>query len=236
VGATESVAIDVRIVAATNRDLETEVRAGRFREDLYYRFAVIEVMVPPLRDRPDDIPLLARHLLRKIARERGDPERKLAPEALARLVAYPWPGNVRELLNAIEHAATLGEETIEAKDLPARVQGGGSGEGGGGSAATGGGGAGHAGAGGAAGKKLPVSPSSVPNTNQTEQPPAASISAARGPEQLTLAELERRHVLGALAREGGDRRRAAEALGVNISTLYRMLKRWEGEAGTAPPH
>jgi DNA-binding NtrC family response regulator len=177
VGATEAVAVDVRIVAATHRDLLAEVKEGRFREDLYYRLAVIEVEVPPLRERPDDIPLLVRHFLRKVARERGEPERKLAPEALTHLTRYSWPGNVRELVNAIEHAATLGEGTLSLADLPARI------------------------------REAQAEP---------EVPPGA-----------TLAEVERRHALRVLAEVGGDRRRAAEVLGIDLSTLYRKIKRWE---------
>jgi DNA-binding NtrC family response regulator len=104
-GAAETVPVDVRIVAATNRDLEAEVRAGRFRMDLFYRLRVVEIYLPPLRERREDIPLLAAHLL---ARQSGNPSvREIEPAALAELCLRPWPGNVRELANALEAAAAL---------------------------------------------------------------------------------------------------------------------------------
>jgi DNA-binding NtrC family response regulator len=104
-GAAETVPVDVRIVAATNRDLEAEVRAGRFRMDLFYRLRVVEIYLPPLRERREDIPLLAAHLL---ARQTGNPNvREIEPAALAELCQRPWPGNVRELANALEAAAAL---------------------------------------------------------------------------------------------------------------------------------
>jgi DNA-binding NtrC family response regulator len=114
VGASHSRAVDVRVIVATNRDLEQEAAEGRFRQDLYWRLNVRHVHVPPLRERPTDIPLLVRHYLR---------ERPIASEAMALLAAYPWPGNVRELRNAIERSTTLtpaGE--IRAADLPPRIR------------------------------------------------------------------------------------------------------------------
>jgi transcriptional regulator with PAS, ATPase and Fis domain len=104
-GAAETVPVDVRIVAATNRDLEAEVRAGRFRMDLFYRLRVVEIYLPPLRERREDIPLLAANLL---ARQAGNPNvREIEPAALAELCLRPWPGNVRELANTLEAAAAL---------------------------------------------------------------------------------------------------------------------------------
>ena len=105
-GGQRSIAFDVRLVAATNRDLAMEVQRGRFREDLYYRLAVVSLTVPPLRERLDDIPLLAVHLLRELGR---DPASYLTVESLAALQSYDWPGNVRELRNTLERAATLFE-------------------------------------------------------------------------------------------------------------------------------
>jgi transcriptional regulator with PAS, ATPase and Fis domain len=110
VGATKETPVDVRIVAATNRKLAQMVNEGTFREDLYYRLAVVDVSLPPLRARRDDIPLLAKHLFAKIAAKSGAPaDAALPPELLASLRAKPWPGNVRELRNAIERAVTLGQ-------------------------------------------------------------------------------------------------------------------------------
>ena len=125
VGSSSSISVDVRFVAATNRDLNAEVAAGRFREDLYYRVAVVPVKLPPLRDRREDIRLLAQTFLTRIQTIRGSaPEttKKLSAAALGALEGYRWPGNVRELENAIEHGLALCEsDTIELKDLPLSV-------------------------------------------------------------------------------------------------------------------
>ena len=113
VGATTERAVDVRVVAATNRSLDDEVAAGRFRDDLLWRLNVLPVHVPALRERPADIPLLAEHFLRA---------RPIESDAMALLTAYPWPGNVRELRNAIERATTLGAaDAVRAEDLPPRI-------------------------------------------------------------------------------------------------------------------
>jgi two-component system response regulator PilR (NtrC family) len=118
VGATEEAEVDVRVIAATNRDLETEVSRGAFRPDLYYRLNVIELRLPPLRHRREDIPLLAEHFLRRFAAEHRRAS-KLSPEAMRRLESYEFPGNVRELENIIERAVALSSSTlIGASDLP----------------------------------------------------------------------------------------------------------------------
>jgi two-component system response regulator PilR (NtrC family) len=118
VGATEELEIDVRVIAATNRDLETEVSRGAFRPDLYYRLNVIELRLPPLRHRREDIPLLAEHFLRRFSSEHGRSSR-LSPEAMRRLESYEFPGNVRELENIIERAVALSSSAlIGASDLP----------------------------------------------------------------------------------------------------------------------
>ncbi|HOX43533.1 MAG TPA: sigma-54 dependent transcriptional regulator [Myxococcota bacterium] len=118
VGGARTIQVDVRIVAATNRDLQAEMAAGRFREDLFHRLAVIPVRLPALRERPADVPALAEHLLRRAAARLARPDLRLAPDALAALGAYPWPGNVRELGNALERAAILArEDEIHAADL-----------------------------------------------------------------------------------------------------------------------
>ena len=120
VGGTATVEVDVRVVAATHRDLERWVRDGRFREDLYYRLNVVTIEVPPLRDRPDDVPVLAGLFLARYGTRPGAPHPRLAPESLAALQAQPWPGNVRELENTLHRACILarGEElTVEDLDL-----------------------------------------------------------------------------------------------------------------------
>jgi two-component system response regulator PilR (NtrC family) len=127
VGATDEVEVDVRVIAATNRPLETMVRERRFREDLFYRLNVIPINVPPLRDRREDIPLLAEHFLRAFAREMGKAVTGFAPAVLERLTAYGWPGNVRELENAVERAVALETtDVIRVEQLPESMSGGGS--------------------------------------------------------------------------------------------------------------
>jgi len=122
VGATEAIAVDVRIVAATNLDLEEEIRRGEFRSDLYYRLNVIALHIPPLRERREDIPLLARHFLEGLS-EREEEAFDLSQDALEILIEYDWPGNVRELENALERAAVVsGGSTIEPGHLPERVR------------------------------------------------------------------------------------------------------------------
>lgn len=123
VGATEPVSADVRIIAATNRDLEEEIRKGRFRSDLYYRLNVIQLRLPPLRERKEDIELLARHFLERLAEREGGVPSELTDEMLEALKAYDWPGNVRELENALERAAVVAPgDTIGVDALPERVR------------------------------------------------------------------------------------------------------------------
>jgi len=181
VGATQPVAIDVRIIAATNRDLEQEIRRGTFRSDLYYRLNVITMHLPPLRERGDDIALLAEHFLRRVATAEGEPLR-LSDDALDALQRYDWPGNVRELENALERAAILTRTAVVGLDsMPARV---------------------------------------------TEPAPAPLVSE-RPPANPTLELVERAYILWVLQAEGGNKARAAEVLGIDPSTLYRKLNRYD---------
>jgi len=122
VGGTKPIRVNIRVVAATNRDLAAEVAAGRYRQDLYYRLNVVSFTMPALRDRPSDIPLLAQHFLERFRRKCKRAVKGISPEALACLANSSWPGNVRELENAIEHAVILGvEEWIQPEDLPETV-------------------------------------------------------------------------------------------------------------------
>ncbi len=179
VGGTESTRVDVRLVCATNRDLEAEVKATRFREDLYFRINVVTVRLPPLRERPGDIPILAAHFLAKIARREGRAQASLSREALEGLCRHNWPGNVRELENAIERAVAVAKGGIILhSDLPFEVQGQG----------------------------LPA-----PGGLIDDRPP--------------LAELERRYIALVLAEAGGNKKKAAEKLGIDRRTLYRALER-----------
>jgi DNA-binding NtrC family response regulator len=120
VGDTKTIPVDVRIVLATNKNLEKAVASGEFREDLYYRIHVVSIEMPPLRERPSDIASLAEHFLRRFAADHGRPARHFSPTALLQLAHAPWPGNVRQLENVIERAVVLSHaETIDVADLPA---------------------------------------------------------------------------------------------------------------------
>lgn len=122
VGGVRPIHVDVRIVAATNRDLDVAVKEGRFREDLYHRLNVVPIMLPPLRERSEDIPALARHFLQRFDKEAKKNLSGISEEALGKLSAYDWPGNVRELANVIERAVVLGQgPEIAPHDLPARI-------------------------------------------------------------------------------------------------------------------
>ena len=176
---------DVRVVAATNRDLHREVQAGRFREDLYYRLNVIAITCPPLRERREDVPLLADHFLRLYAGKNGKDGLSLSAAALDLLVDYSWPGNVRELENAIERAVVLCRGgTIEAKDLPRSVA--------------------------------------------FEDRTAEAITISIG---TPLEEIERRVIKETLRHTKGDKRLAAQLLGIATRTIYRRLESEEGGGG-----
>ena len=126
VGGTETLTTDVRVIAATNRDIEHEVAEGRFRQDLFYRLNVIRLNVPSLRERSQDVPLLAQHFLARFSTKNGKTVQGITPEAMEALTSYEWPGNVRELENAMERAVVLcREDQIGVNDLPPQVRGGG---------------------------------------------------------------------------------------------------------------
>ena len=123
VGGRTPIKTDVRIVAATNKNLEAEVKKGNFREDLYYRLNVVNIHIPPLRERREDVESLARHFLEKYARETGKKIEQISPRALSCLLAYDWPGNVRELQNAMERAVVLAKGgVITPRDFPQGLQ------------------------------------------------------------------------------------------------------------------
>jgi DNA-binding NtrC family response regulator len=182
VGATEPIPVDVRIIAATNRELEEEIRRGNFRSDLFYRLNVIAVNLPPLRERRDDLLLLIEALLQNLASETGTDQKALAAEALDAVMVYEWPGNVRELENALEHAQVLTRGSlIEAASLPERI------------------------------------------TKRRKEP----LVAERSYRNPTLEVIERAYIMWVLQAEGGNKTRAAEVLGIDPSTLYRKLSRYE---------
>jgi transcriptional regulator with PAS, ATPase and Fis domain len=118
-GATRPIKVDFRLVCATNQDLEQMVAEGKFRDDLYYRINVVTVHLPPLRERKEDIPVLARHFLEKYSLQMNRPFRDISPEATELLIRYPWPGNIRELANAVERALVVGKPPlVRPEDLP----------------------------------------------------------------------------------------------------------------------
>jgi DNA-binding NtrC family response regulator len=122
VGGRENISIDIRLVSASNLDLEEAVRRGEFRQDLFYRLSVVPVRLPDLKDRREDIPLLVNHFLQKFAQQHGEPGRRFSSEAMRVLMTHSWPGNVRELENAVEHALTMGSgDVLTMDDLPASV-------------------------------------------------------------------------------------------------------------------
>jgi DNA-binding NtrC family response regulator len=123
IGGVKSIKVDIRVIAATNQELEALVKQGNFREDLYYRLNVIPIRVPPLRERVGDIPLLVKHFLQEFSKKKKTPAKRLSPQAMDLLVRYPWPGNVRELENLVERLVILTEgDEIKVDDLPHRFR------------------------------------------------------------------------------------------------------------------
>jgi two-component system, NtrC family, nitrogen regulation response regulator NtrX len=129
IGGSKSIQVDVRVLAATNKDLEAEISDGRFREDLLYRLNVVPIEVPPLRDRVDDIPALVTHFAEQLAAQAGVPGRKFSADAIRRLQSRAWPGNIRELRNAVERALILApDKVISASDIDTLLGGGSDGQ------------------------------------------------------------------------------------------------------------
>ncbi|MBI3267595.1 MAG: sigma 54-interacting transcriptional regulator [Planctomycetes bacterium] len=221
--------VKVRVLAATHCDLEERIRAGSFREDLFYRLAVVSVRLPALRERQEDIPILVEHFLRRIADEDHEPLRQVHAEALRRLMDFPWPGNVRQLENEVRRMATLGGRELTVADLSPAVR-----------------------------DHQPVAVSVVveedtelapeaprgavtpadapepttriaPAAAVGAEPPAATGAAADAPgagptEFPPLEELNRRHIFAALERTRGNYGEAARLLGISYVTLWRKLK------------
>ncbi|NOZ40908.1 MAG: FHA domain-containing protein [Planctomycetes bacterium] len=188
VGGAQAIKVDVRVIAATNRDLEKDVAEGKFRRDLYFRLHVLEILVPGLRKRPEDIPELAEFFLRRFSDETGRNLKGYSPRAMEQLLRYRWPGNVRELKNVIERAVVLATgEYVDHEDLVlSRLKTAGETEGGG-------------------------EPSAL----------------AKEYEPMSLAEIEREHILRTLNSTGWNKSRAAGILGIERSTLDRKIRRYE---------
>jgi DNA-binding NtrC family response regulator len=197
VGGTAECLADVRVIAATNRPLEEEQKAGRFREDLFYRLNVFCIPLPALKERREDVPALVEHFL--ATRQLGKVRCQVDADAMAALVAYDWPGNVRELANVIERAQILAENhRITLDDLPDSIT-----------------------------AKAPPPP--------MEPVPDAPTGATPAPALPSLHEVERRHVEVALRQTGGNKVRAAKALGVSRRALYRLIDKHRLEPGADNP-
>jgi two-component system, NtrC family, response regulator AtoC len=231
IGSNTSIKVDIRVIAATNRDLAEEVDRSRFREDLYYRLNVIHIHMPTLRERKDDIPALVEHFLTKYRSSQDAPPSTITEQALAQLVAYDWPGNVRELENAVERAVVLSRgDPITLEHLPFAEP-----------AAKGA----RRASGTKAGKadKAGEAPTTTATARATATPPAgggngssapgaeapgpdegAVVVGAPSPFKRQVADLERRLILEALERAGGNRTRAAEELGIYRRLLYDKMR------------
>ena len=181
VGGTETIKVDVRILAATNKDLETLVKAGRFREDAFYRLHVVTINLPPLRDHPEDILLLANHFIKTASQHAKKSVSGICKEAMEILTHYHWPGNIRQLENVIERAVTLTTNNV----------------------------------------LMPSDISEDLSLKEAGHPPSSSDAL------LTLEEMKRRYVEQILNQTGGNQSKAAEVLGINRKTLYRLSKRRE---------
>ena len=183
VGESRDRPMEARVIAATNQDLHEAIRAGRFRDDLYYRLRVVPIHLPPLRERPEDVALIAQHQLAHIGGRAGR-ALLLSPDTLEALKAYPWPGNVRELENALEYAVALcAGQTIQIEDLPEEVR-----------------------LGGAA------------------APIASAAEAPRGRRAEPVSDPERARIVDALESAHWNRQKAADALGLSRSTLWRRMR------------
>ncbi len=230
VGGTRPQKVDVRILAATNRNLEEEVRQGRFREDLFYRLSVVRVMLPPLRDRREDIPLLVRHFLKSSHFNRGrDGERKVAQvsrEAMDRLHDYTWPGNVRELHNVVERAVSFADtDTVEVRDLPDHV-------------------AAQRDAFSAKGLGTvplfreesasarppsipPPRPASVPPARDSSPPPAAAIEGTfKDAKERWVSSFERDYIASLLRKNGNNISHAARESDIDRKYFRKLMKKY----------
>ena len=182
VGETKSIEVDVRLIAATNADLEEEVKAGRFRADLFYRLNVIPILIPPLRDRTEDIDLLARHFISRFCSKLGTECKVLSPEARQLLLSYSWPGNVRELENTIERAVLLSRsKRLELADFPDRL---------------------------------------------LHTPKTGPVQAGH-PVTPTLESIEKAYIHYVMSQTEGKKAEAARILGIDASTLYRKIRRYD---------
>ena len=207
VGSAQSYKVDLRLIAATNRDLRTMVKAGQFRDDLYYRLSATAIMIPPLRQRRDGIGSLTRHFIKHYNRLFGKNIRLISRQAFSVLMSYDWPGNVREFSHAIQSAVMLTDgEVLEIAALPEHIS--------------------HT----LISTDLPVD---LPAVAFPETVAPAPTPAPEPQSPLLLDEVIKKTLMRSLEETEGNRRRAADLLGVSRSTLYRMLARYKlGDAET----
>ena len=200
VGGAKPEPVDVRVIAATNRDLARETAEGRFREDLYYRLNVVTLTMPPLRDREGDVELLARHFAARFAKANHKRLSGITPQALDALARYAWPGNVRELENVMERAVILMPgEHIDVRELPERLLRGAEG---------------------------PTARAAPPPGAQATVPAETVATVERGARLPTLEEVEREVILRTLQSCGGNKSEAARVLGITRKTLHARLARY----------
>jgi DNA-binding NtrC family response regulator len=209
VGSTVTQSVDVRVIAASHRDLRAAARAGTFREDLLYRLDVVTIHLPPLRERADDIPLIAGHFLGRLHEEKGLPLRRLSDEAVAALMNHAWPGNIRELRNVLERAVLLGDdrELLSPNDLPAPL-----------------------------GSRSAECFKPSPSAEMRDAAQPWDFGPEGTDFYGELEAFERRMITRALHLAGGSKREAARLLHVNRTTLLEKLKRrgWEVAASLVP--
>src|SRR5689334_14738551 len=197
IGSARTIKVDVRVIAATNKNLEEEIEKGHFREDLYFRLAVIPIYVPPLRERPEDIPLLVRHYMEYFSRENNVRAKRVTPSALDALTRYRWRGNIRELRNTVERMIIMtGGDTIDVADLPETVRSPAPWSGGGGG---------------------PAAP----------KPPSDAESAKAGTLREFKENAERMFLVGKLRENGWNISKTAEVIGTPRSNLYKKLEQYQ---------
>jgi transcriptional regulator with GAF, ATPase, and Fis domain len=234
VGASKQIKVDVRIIAATNRNLEEEVRHGRFRQDLFYRLSVVRLILPPLRERPEDIPLLIKHFLRNGSYNKspdgGQRVKNVARDALDLLTSYRWPGNVRELLNAIERAVSFADgDTIEPRDLPEHIRSAGRDGGSPRPAAP----VAHATGSGVervpALPRAPLAASTQPGA--APAPPAESFeSTFKEAKEKWVSSFERDYIVALLKKNNGNISHAARESDIDRKYFRKLMKKYDIDA------
>lgn len=186
VGGAEVIKVDVRVIAASNKNLKEEIQKGNFREDLFYRLNVVSLHVPPLRERKEDIPMLAQHFLKHFSKRNNKNIQGYTPRAMQKIMAYSWPGNIRELMNAVERAVVLAHaDFLDAAEIALIMED---------SASSGG-----------------------------------AAESDRPPQNLSLEDVEKKSILGALDACGGNKSEAARRLGITRKTLRAKLQKYQAE-------